>query len=313
MQRTEVMQPLACQLCRRGRADVAYRGCRNRRTASAARFDVLRCAECGAGFLFPMPSGGELQELYAHDYHSHASPARRVTGIAAVLKDLCLVPYRLRYGNERGSFPPFGGKRLLDVGCGTGEYVASMAALGWRCTGIDISETAVATARRRVPDATFVRGAPGDEKFDGAFFDAVTLWHTLEHVPSPSDVVDWVSRLLVPGGRAVVGVPNFGSLEARLLGRRWIEIDVPGHLFFFTPTTLSALLRDGGFEIERIRPQVHPSSLTESLGFVLDDVRGVPIAKSRTWLYYLLYPLVVASYVMGNWGCIEVSAVKKAS
>ena len=80
-------------------------------------------------------------------------------------------------------------------------------------------------------------------------FDLVILWHALEHLPDPSGALCAIRGLLRDGGRLVVAVPNLASWQARLLKARWFHLDVPRHLWHFTPETLEHLLRVTGFQV----------------------------------------------------------------
>lgn len=300
-----------CPLCEHSSAEIVYRNCRNRRAGLAGRYDVLRCRNCRSAFLSPKPSAETLGAFYARGYHSHRNHAVSRGRLFAAVKALCLFPYRLRFGREGVAFSPFGRKRFLDIGCGTGEYLESMRALGWACFGCDVSEAALSVARARLPHASLHAEKLEHLDFQPASFEAASLWHTLEHFENPLKTMACVHNLLGPGGLVALAVPNLESLEARILGMRWIEIDIPGHLFFFSVRTIRALLEKVGFECLSIRPQVHPSTVSDSVGFLLDDLLGAKEAHQRMHLYYLLYPLTVASYLVGNWGCIEVVARKR--
>jgi len=288
-----------------------YSGLKSRRAALDERYDYYRCVACDLVFLSPRPSRRLLTDIYSGPYHSHTVGTER-KGIFKVIKTLCLLPYRLRFGLETGTFPPFGGGRVLDIGCGTGDYLAAMSALGWQCFGCEVSEAALTVARRRLPQATLYHGTFEEISLKHDFFDAVTLWHTLEHLEDPLGILKHIHDLLVPNGRLVVAVPNIGSFEARIFRTRWDGIDVPYHLYLFSIESLRRLLQTAGFELIHVRPQAHPSTFSDSVGFFLDDLMGVKQSKQRLWLYYALYPFVTLSYAIANWDCIELTAVKRS-
>jgi SAM-dependent methyltransferase len=183
-----------------------------------------------------------------------------------------------------------------------------MAPLGWRCFGCDVSETALGIARSRIPQAQLFNGGVESLPFAAGSFEAVTLWHTLEHLENPRRALERIYQMLAPRGRLIVALPNAQSMEARLFGRRWIEVDIPGHLFFFSIRNLKALLEVSGFRLVRVRPQVHPSTVSDSVGFLLDDLFGLQESRSRPALYRALFPIAAFSCAVGNWGCIEVTA-----
>ena len=83
-------------------------------------------------------------------------------------------------------------------------------------------------------------------------FDAVTMWHVLEHLPDPFAAVARAAELVRPGGRIVISVPNIESLQAQFGGERWFHLDLPRHLFHFSPRSLSALVEQAGLRVVRI-------------------------------------------------------------
>lgn len=307
------MSRTGCPLCGNDGTAPLRRRCRNRAEGLPERFDLFRCGACRVVFLSPQPPESLLSRLYAEGYHSHV-PSRASSGPAllfqSVAKALCLFPYRLRFGSEKCRLAPTGEGRLLDIGCGTGENLQAMARQGWRCFGCDPSEAALRDARQKVPQAVLSLGRFEKLPFENSSFEAVTLFHSLEHFSDPAGALGRVRNLLAPGGRLVIALPNIDSWEARLGGRRWVEMDIPGHLFFFSASTLSDLLGKTGLRVLRIRPQAHPSTVSDAAGFFLDDLFRIPRSRQRLWLYILLYPATAVSYALGNWGCIEVIAEK---
>jgi len=299
-----------CHLCGSGETRVSYRRCRNRRQGIAGFYDLLRCSECGCGFLDPLPSQEVLGQLYGLEYHSHVPDAPTLGKLGRMVRDMLVWPYRMRYGSEAWDLPPFGRGRLLDIGCGTGHFLQVAHSKGWRCYGLDISPSGLETACRRGCSEDLFCGGLESIPFRHDAFEMITLWHTLEHMPDPAGTLARLRDLLTPAGRLVMAVPNLDSIEARFLGRRWIEIDVPGHLFFFTPRSLRRLIENTGLRWVRMRPQLHPSSVADAVDFLIDDLTGAVRCSQRLYLYRLLFPLVALSNVFGNQGCIEVMVEK---
>ncbi len=138
--------------------------------------------------------------------------------------------------------------RLLDVGCATGTFVCRAAKAGWRATGLDASEWAIAYARERCPNATFVAGLMEEADFEPASFGVVTLWDVIEHVRSPAETLVLARRWLKPHGSLFLNMPNVDSFVARAMGSRWILL-LREHLWYFSPKSMTALLRQNGFEL----------------------------------------------------------------
>ncbi len=219
-------------------------------------FNVVRCTACGLARTEPQPSPADLDRYYPSGYHSAAKRYR--LGL-----DRCLsVVHRARINRiERLTGGP---GRVLDVGCGPGWFLDRMRGRGWETRGTERS----AAAARRARDALGldVRAQDLDDLIaEGARYDAVVLWHVAEHLHDPATTLRNIARLLRPGGVAMIAVPNFGSPEAKIGQAGWFHLDVPRHLFHFTPATLRHLLADAGLEP---REEVHIAPEYDVFSFV---------------------------------------------
>jgi SAM-dependent methyltransferase len=136
--------------------------------------------------------------------------------------------------------------RLLDVGCGTGHFLAAMRRCGWQVDGEDMTPAAVRIARGRhglnIFEGTLEEAAYPDESFD-----AVTLWNVIEHVPDPPATIREVARILKPDGLIVMGTPNVDAFDARIFGELWALWEAPRHFNVFSPKTLSRVLTEAGY------------------------------------------------------------------
>jgi SAM-dependent methyltransferase len=122
---------------------------------------------------------------------------------------------------------------------------------GWSVTGVELADE----KRNRLQTRGLHALAPKQWLLlQSGSFDAVTLWHSLEHLHQPIDVLRNIRRLLAPGGICVLAVPNAGSPQARRDGASWFGYDVPRHLWHFTPATLTRLLDQTGFVVREFRP-----------------------------------------------------------
>jgi SAM-dependent methyltransferase len=140
--------------------------------------------------------------------------------------------------------------RVLDVGCATGAMLEKLRDRGWDCRGVEISPAAEYARRERSLD---VLGLPLEAcNFPAASFHLVLASHLIEHLNDPAGFVAEVRRVLAPGGYFLVTTPNIAGLQARLFRGRWRSA-IFDHLYLFSVKTLSRLLRDRGFGIERVR------------------------------------------------------------
>jgi len=220
-----------------------------------------------------------------------------------------MLPYQVRFGNPDWEEKPFGGKRLIDVGCGSGVFLSEAVRQGWQCWGIDFSPFAVAAARRQVPEARIenntLENLSSVEKFD-----LINLSHVLEHLTDPNQALRTCYDRLNSDGKLRVIVPNFGGLESRVFRQSWIGLDIPRHLFHFRKSVLCDLLREIGFSDIQVRPAMFASSISESLILALPTGLRRKIMHTRFahWLYLLAIFPAALSYLVGNSGAIEVTA-----
>jgi 2-polyprenyl-3-methyl-5-hydroxy-6-metoxy-1,4-benzoquinol methylase len=136
---------------------------------------------------------------------------------------------------------------VADVGCGTGELLAEFGRRGWETVGLEPDATAAEYANRT--HGIEVRVASLDEGPDLPRADVVMMWHVLEHTVDPAAALARVRSWLVQGGYIFVAVPDPSSAESALFGPSWVAFDAPRHLWHFTRSTLSRLLRNAGYEI----------------------------------------------------------------
>ncbi len=203
-------------------------------------FEIRRCRDCGLAMTWPRPAN--VGRYYPDAYYGTASEKRFVGPIEKLQSSL--------YGSRAAWVErAVGGKpgSVLDVGCGRGFLLDAFRRRGWAVQGTELSEASSAHAREvlGIP----VRLGPLEaQAFPDASFDAVTLWHVLEHVPDPDALLREIHRVLRPGGVLLASVPNFGSAEARATGAGWFHLDVPRHLWHFTPETLEKALAAAGLQ-----------------------------------------------------------------
>jgi len=237
----------ACPLCGEDEADPLVTAGDPLDPGRRHSFTVVRCRACGLGYTNPRPDQASIGRFYPPDYAPHRGPrgARR--------------PVRCP---EHRPLPWHGGGRLLDLGCGRGDFLAVMAARGWRVLGLDCSEAAVARVRGLGLPA-LAGTLPHPDLAPGSF-DVVTLWHSLEHHHDPLAVLRHARELLVPGGKLYAAVPTLDSAGFRWFGPDWYGLDLPRHLVHFTPATLPAMLERAGFAVRGVRRVCHASWLRSS-------------------------------------------------
>lgn len=191
-------------------------------------FTVLRCARCGAGVIAPIPD--DLDRFYGAAYYGkrHGFTARY----------RCWRRMRLvrRHVGKVG--------RILDVGCGDGDFLLTAARAGWRAVGVERGERVAGGGH----DGLVVRGSVDELRGLGTF-DVITLWHSFEHMTAPAPELDKIVELLADGGTLILVVPDFGGIQARSFGTRWFHLDVPRHVHHFSQAALVELVESRGLVV----------------------------------------------------------------
>ncbi|MEE4115172.1 MAG: class I SAM-dependent methyltransferase [Marinilabiliaceae bacterium] len=254
---------------------------------SKESFDLLKCEACGFIFTSDPPSPDAIGSYYkSEDYISHSDTTEgffnRVYHL--VRKIMLSKKYNLikHYsGTNKGS--------ILDIGCGTGYFPGYMKNKGWSALGIESDKRASAYASSKfgldILEMDDIMSMPAEK------FDAVTLWHVLEHLYEPSVTLSMADRILKEDGALIIALPNNASFDARNYGAKWAAWDVPRHLWHFNQESFSRLVSGTGFEITTVRRMpfdvFYVSVLSEqNQGKRLAFIRGI-ISGSIGWILSL--------------------------
>jgi SAM-dependent methyltransferase len=206
-------------------------------------FFIERCHDCALAFTRPEPAVATLARYYPSEYYGGGT-GRFPAPIERLQRSL----YRQRANAVQAMLRRTGS--VLDIGCGPGFLLREFRDRGWEVHGTEFSPQSAAHARD-VLQLPISVGEISDLKFQDNSFDAIVMWHVLEHMIDPQSTVAHVARLLRPGGVFLCAVPNFGSTEARFARDKWFHLDVPRHLNHFTIPALRALLTKHGLIHER--------------------------------------------------------------
>lgn len=268
-----------CFLCQ-SKGTPLYRGLRDLCFDVPGVWSLLRCPGDGLVWLNPRPTVNDIRRVYTATYYTHAVSEeqrrprlaalrrkikRGLLGTAFGYRELLNGPVVLWLGRVSSLFPPFkefvgvqimylkGTDRgkLLDVGCGSGQFLVGMRELGWDVLGVEPDPEAARIAKERFGLPVIV--APLEEAGPpNNSFDAITMSHVVEHVHDPIAILRECARLLKPGGKLVVITPNIASLGHRLFRTAWRGLEPPRHLNLFSPRTLHACAERAGLKIARL-------------------------------------------------------------
>lgn len=158
--------------------------------------------------------------------------------------------------------------RLLDVGCGTGEFLTLFNKRHWQLTGVEVNPHLIKTLTKKYPHIQIHVGTIEVFKTKQKF-TIITLWHVFEHLSQPDKVIKKLFQLLDDDGWLVIEVPHSESLGRKLFGRYWNLLMIPEHLYFWTETSLSQFLSSHRFVVKQILFRGFVSSFMGSLANLL--------------------------------------------
>jgi 2-polyprenyl-3-methyl-5-hydroxy-6-metoxy-1,4-benzoquinol methylase len=242
----------SCPVCA-GRNQRFYREVYDRFSADPPeRFILQECADCSMIYLSPRPLEGDSERYYRHkDYLPFSSAAGGGSLTETVYRNMRLLNLTWKKRLMRrvvGGVYRSNRLRLLDVGCGTGEFCGMMKRTGWHAEGLERDENASVWARKEwgIPVHT---GPVTSLPANMTRYDVITMWHVLEHLYEPGKAIDILRQRLAPGGTLIIALPNIAGIDARFYRRHWIALDVPRHVNHFSWRSLLRLMDGHGFRV----------------------------------------------------------------
>ncbi len=224
-------------------------------TVSGEMFQIWECANCTHRFTQNVPSKEEIGKYYqSENYISHTDTRKGfINGLYHTVRRRTLSQKRKLVQNatlkKEGS--------ILDVGCGTGAFLACMKEAKWSFTGLEPD----ATARQKAKELYGLHLEETEEfvRLPEKSFDAITMWHVLEHVHDLHEYIQQLKNLLKPEGKIFIAVPNYTSYDAAVYKEFWAAYDVPRHLHHFSPRSMQTLISKHGMKIHSIKPMWYDS------------------------------------------------------
>lgn len=199
----------------------------------------------------PMPTKEDLGRYYqSENYISHTDGKRNLfERLYQGVKKIALsrkVDLLFKQNNTVGA--------LLDIGCGTGDFLVEAKKRGWTTTGFEPNDKASTLASKKGIDVVSNLSALPDHAFD-----VITLWHVLEHIPNLEEQIIELSRLLKPAGKLIIAVPNYKSYDAMYYQSHWAAFDVPRHLWHFSQKSITAIFAPFHFKVDELQPMLFDS------------------------------------------------------
>lgn len=224
----------------------SYLSCKDY-TVSGETFPLLRCNSCGFILTNPRPEQADLPDYYQSEaYISHSNSSKQLINQAYKLIRSFTVKWKYELVLRHSVTKP---TAILDYGCGTGNFLATCKTQGAHIAGVEPA----ASARSIAGEVTGTAIAKDIKDVRGTF-DAITLWHVLEHVVHLDDTIGNLRSRLNQNGSMFIAVPNPLSWDAMYYKEYWAAFDVPRHLWHFSRKTMKTLLTKHDFKIETVLP-----------------------------------------------------------
>ena len=261
----------ACSYCSGANSVSLYTTC----SIFGDEFSLNSCLDCGAVFLNPRPTDEQLKQAYDDSYYGTGE-----SKFGSTIEKVLDVFRGARVRRVCKFVKP--GSRVLDIGCGSGDFLKKLSGKGFHAFGTELEGRA---ARRAMQlDGVKVKTGPLQEKdFDENFFDAVCMWHVFEHLTEPKRTMEIVSEILKPGGFLFLSMPNIESIQSRLFKGNWLHLDLPRHLFYLSPEKLVSVMK--GFRFSMVQKQF--LSLEQNVFGIQQSILNC-ILKKRDVLFEVL-------------------------
>ncbi len=208
-------------------------------------FHICECLNCGLSYTMPRPNKEKIGEYYkSEEYYSHQENKKGF--IPRLYESVKKVNLKHKYNLATQGLNV---GKMLDIGCGVGDFLHTAEEHGWTCTGVEPSEDAKAIAKTKTK--ANIINSEDMEKIPDATFDLITMWHVLEHVDDLKWQIEQLHRLTKTKGRIVIAVPNYKSYDAQYYKELWAAYDVPRHLSHFNKNVLTKIFKSKNLELVR--------------------------------------------------------------
>lgn len=244
---TEKITYQTCPVCQSSKIGPALTA--KDHTVSQENFSIWECQNCQFRFTQEIPVESRIGRYYqSEEYISHSNTSKGLINQLYqwvrnyTLKQKRKLVQRLS-GKKEGS--------ILDIGCGTGEFLGTMKQAGWTTLGLEPDEGAREMAAKE--QGVTVHESEHLFQLSDPTYDVISMWHVLEHVHRLHEYLEQIRSLIQPDGTLLIAVPNYRSKDAEQYQAEWAAYDVPRHLYHFSAGNMKKLLGQHGFELKEMQ------------------------------------------------------------
>lgn len=301
-----------CEVCENKDFKFLFRGS-DKLLGIPGRFNLMKCHNCGVEFLNPQPNYFELEKYYnSNRYYSF----KKIDKDSFKTK-LKIALYKLYFTKnhkylQKLLFFPIkfmirstvikSNIKILDIGCGAGQFLFEMKSCGLRTFGIEVGDFDK-SVNLNIKNTNLI-----DAQYPKNYFDLIVMNHTLEHIPNPHQILKEIRRILKKNGTFIIGVPNTNSLARRLFKKNWLAYDIPRHLFNYSDELLINILKKHKFKINKVRYNSRPNQFTMSLYYLFGIKKRTGILNSLLEILFL--PLTILVNILNIGDQVEIICKK---
>ncbi|MEM7548410.1 MAG: class I SAM-dependent methyltransferase [Bacteroidota bacterium] len=216
-------------------------------TVSMESFAITKCNDCQFQFTNPRPTKENIGAFYeSKDYLSHNRGKSNLLSLPYKIARHYSIRRKYNIINQYVKEGP-----ILDIGCGTGEFLKYFKSKSWKVQGTEPTEVARISAEKNINQNVYSELSELDSTQK---YKVITLWHVLEHIHELNETLGVLKRLKGKKGRIFIAVPNPMSFDAGHYKENWAAYDVPRHLYHFTPVCFKDLLSRHKLKIQTTHP-----------------------------------------------------------
>ena len=221
-------------------------------SVSRETFELLWDKNTDLLITFPKPGENEINKYYESEaYISHTDSKKSVLDKVYQIVKNYTIRKKIKLINEQNSDE----KQILDIGCGTGDFLYACKNNGWTVKGVEPNEKARSLAFNKLSSENYLVKKIDDLLENHTHrYDVITMWHVLEHIPNLTEYITILKELLKPNGTLIIALPNYKSYDATYYKNFWAAYDVPRHMWHFSKKAMKFVFSENKFEITKILP-----------------------------------------------------------